>query len=156
MEKKDLILTVQKELNPLYMKARDSKYDFLLKGRKERSKEYRTTWQENKQYYSKADISLMDWSEDVIFEKLTKIYEKSVESMAEKIESKLKDLNISSIELDNKTRHDFKFKITTPTGNRVFWVNTIQAGGYNVQCLHYRTTYKLEKNKNINKNMISL
>jgi len=145
MQKQELILTVQSELTPLYLKARDAKYDFILKGRTQKSKEYKTTWQETKKYYSKADISLMDWGEDVIFEKLTKQYEKSIEIMAEKIENKLEDLNIVSIELSDKTNYDFEFKIITATGKRRFWINTIQAGGYNVQCLHYRTTYKLEK-----------
>jgi len=145
MKKQELILTVQSELTPLYMKARDAKYDFILKGRTAKSKEYKTTWQEIKEYYSKADISLMDWGKDVILEKLTKLYQKSVEIMAEKIEHKLKDLDIISIKLDDKTNNDFKFKITTTTGVRVFLINTIQAGGYNIQCLHYRTTYKLEK-----------
>jgi len=145
MKKQELILTVQSELTPLYMKARDAKYDFILKGRTAKSKEYKTTWQEIKEYYSKADISLMDWGKDVILEKLTKLYQKSVEIMAEKIEHKLKDLDIISIKLDDKTNNDFKFKITTTAGVRVFLINTIQAGGYNTQCLHYRTTYKLEK-----------
>ena len=145
MNKQELISVIQKELTPLYMKARDAKYDFILKGKTQRTKEYKTTWQETKNYYSKADVSLMDWSDNVIFEKLTKQYEKSIEVMAEKIENKLKDLNIVSIKLENRSSYDFEFKITTTTGERRFWINTIQAGGYNVQCFHYRTTYKLEK-----------
>lgn len=145
MRKQELILTVQSELTPLYMKARDAKYDNILKAKEIRSKEYTTKWKEIESYYAKADISLMDWGNDVIYEKLTKKYNSMVENFAEKIELKLKDLEIVSIKLDNKTNHDFKFKITTTTGTRVFWINTVQAGGYNVQCLHYRTTYKLEK-----------
>jgi hypothetical protein len=146
----DIIEAVKEQITPLYEKSKKSFYTYIINSKELRNEDF-PKWKENlySGMYTKEVQSLMDWGNDVIEEKVDKKYNKVIENVAKTVENKLQDLKISSIELDKNGILDFEFLIKDTENNRYrFTINTILAGGYNVQVLHYRTTYKLKQIKN--------
>jgi len=144
MTQKETLQKIIQELTPVYNKARDAKYDFLINAREARSKDFKGKWQSLRKIISKADQSLMDWGKDVILEKLTKKYNLYLENIATKFTQKLENLDVLDIEYKKFSTFDIELLVKTTEGTKSLSINTVQAGGYNIQCFHYRTTLRLK------------
>jgi hypothetical protein len=83
-------------------------------------------------------------SREMIEERLRKIHAGNIDARNFKIVSKLLPLGVSTVEIGDamgSTHSGFSgwYVLNTDSGKYRLTIEVITAGGYNIQCLHYRT-----------------
>ena len=160
---------IKESLTPKYNEGRDAKIAYLVE-LKAKIKKAHSDIREVRQSLHKGEITqdeakeqinshrgiysvasqkdlgtASDYSDTQIKERTTKAFNESLLALIEKIYSEIKTLSPKAITLIEVSDYDIELLLTLKDGNRSYTINTIVAGGYNIQCLHYRTTYKLHK-----------
>ena len=160
---------IKESLTPKYNEGRDAKITYLIE-LKAKIKKAHSDMREVRQSLYKGEINqdeaneqfnslrsiysvasqkdlgtASDYNEAQIKERTTKAFNESLSALIEKIYSEIKTLSPKSITLIEASDYDIELLLTLKDGNKSYTINTVVAGGYNVQCLHYRTMYKLHK-----------
>ena len=160
---------IKESLTLKYNKARDAKISYLI-DLKAKIKKAHSDMREVRQSLHRGEINqdeakeqinslrsiysvasqkdlgtASDYSDTQIKERITKEFNESLSALIEKIYSEIKTLSPKAITLIEASDYDIELLLTLKDGNRSYTINTIVAGGHNIQCLHYRTSYKLHK-----------
>lgn len=68
-----------------------------------------------------------------------------IEARNAKIASKITAVGVTEGEvIRSKDGFNGLFKVNTNEGTKYIYIDTIIAGGYNIQCMHYRTLVKVK------------
>ena len=101
-------------------------------------------------YGGKTSFQTIFWGRnwDGVLEMIQKKCKNTIDARNYKLAEKLEKLGITEVVSSefNYTNDGFNgvFKVNTDNGNKTIVIDTIVAGGYNVQCAHYRTLVKVK------------
>ena len=100
--------------------------------------------------YTKAMQELLMWSDEEQKIKIHKMAQVKLKKVDVAVAKKLKDIKvekIKSVYMRSSSADGYAQGCWTINDTYYFEFHVIYAGGYNIQCLHYRTIYKLNKIK---------
>lgn len=90
-------------------------------------------------------------NDDMIIEFMTKNNKKRADARNAKIAKKLDKVGVTVVEsadvVHGQNGFDGLFVVNTDNGHHSVKINTIYAGGYNIQCAHLRVLVKVSKKK---------
>lgn len=151
---KQIIETIKGSVEPIMKKWSEDRANFIIEAKKKADAEYRALnvrdeWKrfriEQSHGLNKTSLNWLFYGNDHVKKQCQKDAEHAMKKIDVAVTKKLKNVDVKSVELirldmgkDGYVEGAWKLD-----NGQVFSFETIYAGGYNIQCLHVRTLYRL-------------